>query len=173
VNRWLQSFNLFGVLALAVLCGVQWQRNRRVNLEVEALIKSGAEQAGKLKEHDRAVKGCTADLESFRTQVANNHETLQLNEAKAGAAARLLAQITNERDQLKSSVASWTAAVTARDDQLKVVGERLRKAADERNELVTKWNGLGEKYNALVQQLADRTRQLNQLLAQRTTTAAQ
>ena len=173
MTRWLQGFNLFGVLALALLCGFQWQRNRRVSLEVEALTKVGGEQAAKLKEHDRAVKGCTADLESFRAQVASSQATLQQTEAQSSAAARTIAQVSNERDQLKASVASWSAAVASRDEQLKQVGERLRRAAEERNELVVKWNGLGEKYNALVKDLDERTRQLNELLGRQRRASAQ
>lgn len=171
MNLWLPRFNFFGVVLLAVLCGLQWQRNRGVNLQVEALTRKGWDQAAKLSEQDRAVKACTADLESFRTQLANNHATVQQIETKANEAARAMAQVSGERDQLKANVTNWSTAVASRDEQLRELGERLHKTAEERNQLATKWNGLGEKHNALVKELDERTQQLNVLLSQQRRTA--
>ena len=34
MSRFLQWFNLFGILALAALCAVQWRANRRLNLDL-------------------------------------------------------------------------------------------------------------------------------------------
>jgi hypothetical protein len=45
-------------------------------------------------------------------------------------------------------VLQWTAAVTARDEQLQAARDQLEKLATDRNDAVLKFNALAEKYNA-------------------------
>ena len=62
MNRRLQFINLFGVLALAVLCVFQWQRDRRLNLELTANEKTRQSQERQLAENTRIISGLTDDL---------------------------------------------------------------------------------------------------------------
>ena len=48
MNRFLHWFNLAGVLALALLCVVQWRLNRQLNLELNAAEKARQQQAARL-----------------------------------------------------------------------------------------------------------------------------
>jgi len=163
MTRWIEPFNLLGVLALATLCGFQWQTNRSVNLEVHAMAIVRQELEVKLDERDRKIKGCAADLDSFRQQVTLAKTELEQTETRSSTTARAVAQAAHERDALKTSVADWAKAMTARDAELQAVGAQLRALAAERNDVVTKLNDLGEKYHQVVQTLNERTRQLNEL----------
>ena len=49
----LHYINFFGVIVLAVLCAMQWQHDRMLNLDVNRLEKTRLEQATKLAEQDR------------------------------------------------------------------------------------------------------------------------
>ena len=54
MNRFLHWFNLAGVLALALLCVVQWRLNRQLNLELNAAEKARQQQAARLGEQELA-----------------------------------------------------------------------------------------------------------------------
>jgi chromosome segregation ATPase len=153
MNRFLQYFNLLGVVALAALCAVQWQANRRVNLESSALEKTRLEQTAKIVEGEKALHGVQADLDGFRGQLSRASTSLQEASDKLRVAERQVADLTAERDQLRVSVTNWSAAVTARDERLKANAEQLQKLATERNDSVTKFNELAGKYNSVVKDL--------------------
>ena len=50
---------------------------------------------------------------------------------KLRMAGRDVRQLTSERDQLKTSVTNWAAAVTVRDERLKEADARFRRLSDE------------------------------------------
>ncbi|MCI0534347.1 MAG: hypothetical protein L0Z50_03890 [Verrucomicrobiales bacterium] len=164
MTRSLQLINFFGVLALVALCVVQWRANRQVNLELIALEKTRLEHVAKLEEQERIIKGLTVDLDSFREQLARANVTAMDTESRLVSAERTVLQLTNERDQLKASVANWANAVTARDEQLKAAAEQLQKLAADRDEAVTKFHELAEKHNEVVKNLNERNRQFNELV---------
>lgn len=164
MNRGLVLANLVGAIALAILCGFQWQTNRAVNLEIHDLEKSRQTQQTMLDERDRAIKGCTADLDSFRARVSSATTELAQTAAKSTDTERAVAQAAHERDTLKANVAEWTKAMAARDHELQAASAQLRALATERNDVVAKFNSLGEKYNQIVQTLNERTRQYNELV---------
>ena len=56
MNRSLQYANLLVVAALAVLCVMQWNANRRVNLEAGALEKTRIEQAAQIEQQEKIRK---------------------------------------------------------------------------------------------------------------------
>jgi chromosome segregation ATPase len=170
MNRWLTLLNLAGVLAVALLCGLQWRANHAANLELNALERSRLELLGKLEEQDRTLRGCTADLDDFRGQVSSARDSLRQSEALSAAAGRTLDQLTRERDQLKRSVAEWAQALTAREERAQALNAQLQQLARERNEVVTQFNDLGSRYNQLngrykqvIDTLNERTRLLNEL----------
>jgi chromosome segregation ATPase len=136
MSRFAIYFNFFGVVALAVLCGVQWRVDSRLHLQVTDLEKVHLEQIEKIAEQEKTILGQFADLDDFRHR-------LSLSES----------QLTEGQDQvaqLKGALDKWVAAVTARDNAIKQAGEQLQKLVGERNEAATKFNELAAKYNALV-----------------------
>jgi chromosome segregation ATPase len=153
MNRTLQVLNLLGVLVLAALCVVQWRANRTLNLEAAGLEKVRLDQAAKLAELEKIIKGQAADLDSFREQLGKTHELLRGAEAKVAILERDGRQLTAERDQLKASVAKWADAVAERDARLGQLEAQTQKLATDRNDAVKKFNELAEKYNAVVKDL--------------------
>ncbi len=164
MNRFLQWFNLLGVLALAGLCAMQWQMNRQLNLDLNAAEKVRQRQTTRLDEQAKLLKGGASDLDGFREQLTRATKSLAETETKLTAVERQVQQLTNERDQLKTSVTGWAAAVTARDDQLKQAGADLKKLAEDRNASVLKFNELAGKQNELVKELERVTKDRNSIV---------
>lgn len=178
MNRVLQWFNLAGVVALAVLCLLQWRMNRQLNLDLNAAEKARQRQAARLDEQEQRLKGGASDLDGFRAQLIRATSSLRETEAKLATLDRQVKQLTNERGQLKTSVTNWAAAVAARDAQLKQAGADLKQLAADRdaavlkfNEAATRQNDLGKElerrtkeHNAVVEQLNQRTREFNALV---------
>ena len=55
MKRALMWINLVGVTALAVLCVVQWQRDRRLNLEINRLEKQHYAQQERIAEQEKTA----------------------------------------------------------------------------------------------------------------------
>lgn len=164
MNRFLQYANLIGVAALAVLCAVQWSANRRVNLEARGLEKARLELTAKVDQQAKDIKGQAADLDTFREQLSFATRSLKEAELKLAKAGREIGQLEIEREQLKTSVTNWAAAVAARDERLKEVSTQLQKLAVERNETVARFNELAMKHEQAVTALNERTKQYNELV---------
>ena len=150
MNRFLHWFNLVGVLALAILCVLQWRANRQLNLEVNRREQLGLEQSARLEEQARTSAGQTSDLSSLRTHLARVSGELAQTADKLAAAERQLRQMAAERDQLKTSVTNWAAAVAARDERIKQTAAQLQTLARERNDAVKQFNELAIRHNQLV-----------------------
>lgn len=157
MNRVLQYLNFLGVVTLAVLCAVQWRANLRLNQEADRLELTRQEQAAKIAEQEKTIKGYVADLDDFRVRLERSETALTETLAKLTAATterdQLAAQrdqLLTQRDQLKATLDKWVAAVKQRDQTLKQAGEQIQKLAKERNEAIVKFNELVGKYNALV-----------------------
>lgn len=150
MNRFLQYANLIGVAALAVLCVFQWSLNRRVNLEASALEKTRLELTAKVAEHEKTIKGQTADLDTFREQLTLATSSLKETETKLSKSGREIGQLESEREQLKASVTNWAAAVTARDERIKEANDRLKQLGEDLNASIRKFNELAETHGKLV-----------------------
>ena len=153
MTRFIQILNFLGILALAVLCCIQWRANRLLNLKAVDLEKMRLGQIAKIEEQEKAIKGYTADLDDFRQRLMLSEAALKDSQAKFKALAAERDRLAAERDQLKTSLQKYTAALAERDAALKKAGEQIQKLVDDRNEAVTKFNDLAEKYNALVKQV--------------------
>lgn len=153
MNRKLQLFNTIGVLALAVLCIVQWRANRTYNLEVNRLEQVRIDHEAQVEDLSKKLKGYTEDLESFRQQIARTTESSRDVDKKLSAAERQVAQLASENEQLKTSVTNWTAAVTLRDDRLKEANARLQTLSEQLNSNIVAYNKLATNYNQVVSQL--------------------
>src|SRR5579862_7329899 len=93
MNRFLHIFNAVGVLALAILCVIQWQANRQFNLRVIALEKDAIGMKEQLNQKEKAIKGNVADLDDFRGRLETSEEARKQSDNK-------LKTITGERDHL-------------------------------------------------------------------------
>lgn len=158
MNRKLQFVNLFGVLALAALCVVQWRQNRQLNLGWNDLEKNRQAQEQKLAEQDKAMRGLTDDLARFKEQFTSAKGELTETKEKLNGAERTLLQVSTEREQLQINLTNWMNAVTERDAKLKEANERitevvgrLNESVAKFNELVTNHNDVVARYNELVQ----------------------
>jgi chromosome segregation ATPase len=171
MSRRLQILNLSGVLALAVLCGVQWQASRKLSHEIAATIKARDALTAKVAEQEKSIAGLTADLDAFRTQYEQaaraRKEASDKNETLQRENTNLAAQV----DQLKENVARWTDAVAERDERLKEARDQIQTLAVDRNAAVEKFNELAEKHNANIEQLNSRTRDYNALVEKYNTLA--
>ena len=157
----LHYVNLFGVVALAVLCVAQWHRDRELNLEVNRMEKVRFDHESKLAEQQQTLSGLNADLVEFKEQFATNQAELAKARQQLRTGERETRQLTGERDQLKSSVTNWAAAVTSRDQQLNEANGQVRKLANELNASIRKFNELGTNHNSIVKELNElRARQV-------------
>jgi len=158
--RLLQYFNVVGVLALAVLCAVQWQVNHKLNLDINSLMAINFQQQAKIADQTQTIKEDAADLDELRSRLMIDEATVKSDLEKIATLEHNLAvselerrQLTSERDALKAVLDKWKAAVAQRDAALKDADTRLKQLIDDRNSAVTKFNDLAQKYNDLVKQI--------------------
>lgn len=145
MNRTLGWINLTGVLLLAGLCVAQWNHNRRLNREVIDLTKVRLAQAESLTERDQALTRTQADLERFREQLMVSSTLASDAREKVAKLELEVPRLTVERDRLQESVTQWSAAVTVRDSRLAEAQEQILKLAQERNEVVERYNELAAR----------------------------
>jgi uncharacterized coiled-coil DUF342 family protein len=160
MNRLLQYFNLAGVIALGVLCVLQWRANRNCNLDQIAFQKTARELSAKTSEQAKTIDGLKADLEDFRQQVSRTTGSFKEADAKLRKLERDNAALYSERDQLKSSVTAWSEAITARDVKIREANKTIEQIAAERDQVIGKFNQLAEKHNTVVKNLNDALAQL-------------
>ena len=89
--RFLSWFNLFGVLALAVLCGFQWTAGRRASLENVRLDMTVQKQSAKIAELETTIIGDKADLDEFRQRLEQSETAIKDAESR-------IVQLAHERD---------------------------------------------------------------------------
>ncbi len=151
--KFIAYFNLLGVLVLAALCAVQWQANRRLNLQVIDLERTRQQQVQKMTEQDRTIKGYASDLDEFRRRLEQSDSALKEAETKVATLGMERDQLLAERDRNKIVLEKWMAAVMERDEAIKKGNDEILKLAQARNDAVAKFNDLATKYNAVVKEL--------------------
>ena len=158
--RVVQVLNLLGVLALAVLCSMQWKENRQLNLQINSLEITRIQQEAKINDQAATIKADAADLDELRTRLTIAEATVKSDLLTISSLKHDLAmsqldrrQLAGERDALKDALDKWRSAVAARDAALKDADQHLRQLIDDRNAAVLKFNDLAEKYNTLVKKL--------------------
>jgi len=150
MNGWLRYLNLFGVLALAALCVAQWQRDRRLNLEITRLDQVNLQQAAKIDDQANTLKGLNEDLNELKTSLASERVLRSQAEQKTLSAESANEQLVQERDQLKAAITSWANAVALRDERMKEANARIEQLATDLNDSIRKYNELVTNYNAAV-----------------------
>jgi chromosome segregation ATPase len=155
MNRTLQFMNLAGVLLLVVICAAQWQRDRKLNLDLIQHEKLRLAQEQKVAEQERNIRGLTADLESFKQQFTRTHAELAETRNQLQEAERLSRHVTSERDQLQSSLTNWSRAVEERDSRIKEANARIGEMGAQLNEAIQKFNQLATNHNDVVARYND------------------
>lgn len=152
MNRFLQWLNLFGVAALAALCLIQWQVNRRLNLELNRCEELRLELAGRLAKEAQISADRERDLASFRTHLARLSEEVEKTASAQSTAERDLRDALAARDQLKSSFTNLVSAVAARDERLAEAATQLSALLKERDDVIMRFNELAGRHNSLVEE---------------------
>ena len=150
MNGRLKYMNLFGVFALAVLCIAQWQRDRRLNLEIGHLDQVRLQQGAKIDEQASLLKGLNEDLGQLKTSLGNEQGLRSQAEQKVVSSEGANRQLAVERDQLKAAITNWVNAVEVRDECMKEANARIEQLADDLNASIRKYNELVTNRNAAV-----------------------
>jgi chromosome segregation ATPase len=150
MNGQLKYLNLFGMLVLAALCVAQWQRDRRLNLEVSRLDQVRLEQAARIDDQANTVRGLNEDLGQLKTSLAREQSLRSDAEQKQRSLEDANGQLTSERDQFKVAITNWANAVALRDERMKEANGRIEQLAADLNATIRKYNGLVSNYNAAV-----------------------
>ncbi|MFO1487078.1 MAG: hypothetical protein U1F65_01235 [Verrucomicrobiota bacterium] len=150
MNRALPYLNLCGVVVLALLCGLQWRQNRRLNLDLNDALKTRLTQEQKLAESEQSLQGVNEDLARFKTQFTRTQEDLTAAREQQRSAERAQELATAERDQLKAGLTNWMHAVAERDTRLQEANDRITEVAGHLRESVQKFNLLVTNHNEVV-----------------------
>ncbi len=153
MNSRLNYLNLLGVLALAILCIAQWQRDRRLNLEIGHLDEMRLQQSAKIDEQAGQLKGLNEDLGQLKTSLGNEQTLRSQVEQKVVSTENADQQLALERDQLKAAITNWANAVALRDERMKEANSRIEQLAADLNASIQKYNELVTNYNAVVKTL--------------------
>jgi chromosome segregation ATPase len=148
MNGRLKYLNLLGVLALAALCVVQWQHDRRLNLKISRLDQVRLQQAAKIDDQANTLAGLNEDLGQLKTSLANERSLRFQAEQKAISVESANEQIALERDQLKVAITNWANAVALRDERMKEANARIEQLAADLNATIRKYNELVTNHNA-------------------------
>jgi hypothetical protein len=153
MNHRLSLLNLIGVLALAVLCVLQWRHDRLLNLTLvhSEQVRSGQET--ELADQTKKLGGLNEDLSQLKTSLTDEHRQLLQAETKWQTANATNEFLVLERNQLRESLTNWISAVTLRDDQIKQANGRVTRLSLDLNTSIHKFNALVTNYNAVVEDL--------------------
>jgi chromosome segregation ATPase len=167
MTRALAVINFVGVVALALLCAVQWRGGNQMARDIATLQITNQHQADTIDQQATTIKENTADLDEFR-------QRLNASESFLKDLQRQLAVMTGDRDSLaaardqlqsqivalKGALDKWEAAVKTdeaaikdRDAMLRQANDQLQTLAAQRNDAVNKYNDLVNQYNALAKQI--------------------
>jgi chromosome segregation ATPase len=152
MSRVLRWINLLGVLALTVLCAVQWHANRRIHLELNRQALSFREQSTQLETLARRASAQAGDLTELQHHLTRAVEESREAAGRLASAESSLRQTAVERDQLTSNLTNWVAAVAARDERLQQATHQANVLAQQRDDAIRRFNELAERHNQLVKE---------------------
>jgi chromosome segregation ATPase len=153
MNRIVTNLNFLGVVALAILCMIQWQANSQIFGQLGRTNQVRLDQAAKIAEQDATLNQNSTDLADVRQRLSLAESDLKDINAKLAAANQQIDQLSAQRDQLKTSLDQWVAACAARDQEIKQAEQQIQKLTTDRDQAIAKFNDLADKYNGVVKQL--------------------
>jgi len=155
-NRILQIANLFGVIALVVLCVFQWKDNAHLSDSNLQLQQTTRDQAAKIDDQTRTLATDATDLASLRQRL----DDLQSKETQDQAK---LADALAERDHLNHQIAAdqeaigkFKDAIAQRDQLIQQANSQQQLLANQRNDAINKYNDVAKRYNDMVKAQASR-----------------
>src|ERR1700733_2581143 len=100
MNRFLQWFNLLGVVCLVVLSAMQWNLNRLANEKAGHLEIIRQQQVRDLADRDKTIQGLKSDLDDFRSRLTLAESQLKDLDDKLYKMTQARDQAIRQRDQL-------------------------------------------------------------------------
>jgi chromosome segregation ATPase len=150
MNRRLLYLNFLGVLALAVLCVLQWRQDSHLNLDLNHADQVCLDQSTVLNDQTNQLQGLHADLDQFKTSLMAEQKQLALTETRLHAAENTNDLLSAECDQLKVAVTNWMDAVKLRDQRITEANHRIESLSADLNNAIQKFNTLVTNYNSVV-----------------------
>jgi septal ring factor EnvC (AmiA/AmiB activator) len=129
--------NLLIVLSLG-LCAfnaVQWHREAKLRGRIEAMASEAQRQSDEIQNLQLSLKVSSEEIQRLEALRDSVGSTLQSNRA-------LIARLEAEADQLRADAQLQAAIILSQN-------EKLKQLADERNDIVTRFNKLAADYKSL------------------------
>jgi predicted nucleic acid-binding Zn-ribbon protein len=138
MNRIMTVINFTGVIALGIVCVLQWGQIGRLQSDAVTAAREAEEQSAALSKEKEARGRAETDLAEVRDRLAASESAVESNRARAITAERSLASALATMEQYKTAVAKRDA----------VLGEQqavVKRLATERNDAVAKYNELAKQ----------------------------
>jgi chromosome segregation ATPase len=145
--------NLLGVLALALLCVLQWQHDRRLNLQLNQSERLRGEQAAKIGELEAAQKGLNEDLGQIKQAFSAKERAGAQAEHELALNLGTNQLLKAEQERLKSALSNYAQTVAIQNERIKEANHRIEGLASNLNESIRKFNDLVTNYNGVVGEL--------------------
>lgn len=149
----MQHLNFAGVVALAILCLLQWQHDRRLNLELNQSERLRLEQASKLGEVENARKGLNEDLGQVKESFSAKQKAEAQVERELALNLNRNRRLIAEQERLKGALTNYAQTVAIQNDRIKEANSRIEELASNLNQSIRKFNDLVTNYNSVVQQM--------------------
>jgi hypothetical protein len=140
--RRLVYLNGVGVIALALLCVLQWRRNLNLHLELVRLDQIRIEQASRLVQQEQGLTSLGSDL-SQATGLRN----------QLLVAERETHRLRGELERFTNGLAGWTNAVVLRDARLQEANAKVMDLTERLNGSIAQFNQLASNHNVVVKRL--------------------
>ncbi len=139
--RGLILLNTIGVFVLATLAAVQWWDNRAEHARFLDENRTRQAAESELAETKKRVASLEGDVERLKAGLADAQKAAdEASTARAKLEIDLKA-MTAERDQLKTELAKWQAAVKDRDARIATISAQLRETRLRLDEAVQRLEG--------------------------------
>jgi chromosome segregation ATPase len=145
MNRIMTAINFFGVLALGVLCLLQWGQIGRLNSEAVVAAREADNQAVAITKEKTAREKSEADLADVRDRLAASQDAVETNHTRAVTAERSAAALAATVDQYKAAVAKRDAVLAEQQAAVKRLVTERDDARNQYNQVVTKYNELAKQ----------------------------
>jgi chromosome segregation ATPase len=139
--RGLVLLNTTGVFVLAVLVAVQWWDNRAEHERFMTENHARQEAESQLSDTKKRVASLEGDVERLKAGLADAQKAADEASTARTKLEGDLKVMTAERDQLKTELAKWQAAVKDRDGRIATLSAQLRETRAKLDEAVQRLEG--------------------------------
>ncbi|HEX4123163.1 MAG TPA: hypothetical protein VHY37_00440 [Tepidisphaeraceae bacterium] len=149
MSRFLQWLNLFGVIALAVLCCVQWSINQRLLNKIAQLEQTNHRQSAAVADLNRKLSDDATELVAVRQRLDISESARHTDEAKIGKLEADRDRMSLEAARYKKATEAWIAASNARDAVIQQANASIKELSARYAAAVAKYNELVGRYNQI------------------------